>query len=332
VNVLLDARETRRMSAGMRAYVRELAARLPVVAPDIELRTVERGENFSFTEQVEIPFASRNCDLVHYPTIFAPVILPKVYVVTIHDLIHLRYPQLFSRTTGAYYTIFVRRLVNGAARLIVGDWRTRDDLEKFFGVGRERISVVALGYDPALLAVPPRVAQRYLLYVGNHRAHKNLPTLIAAWDKLPPDIEIDLALTGVDDIELPNRHSGRRLVFLGDLSAEDTAAAIRGATALVQPSLAEGFGLPVLEAIVRHIPVIAAEDAYPGFLKAFVGRFPATDVDALRALLEEVVTEPQRFRALAIEGEEVAREYTWDRFAAKVAAVYRTAMEDVPTT
>jgi glycosyltransferase involved in cell wall biosynthesis len=332
MNVLLDARETRRMSAGMRAYVRELAARLPIVAPDIDLRTVERGENFSFTEQVEIPFASRNCDLVHYPTIFAPVILPKVYVVTIHDLIHLRYPELFSRTTGAYYTIFVRRLVNGAARLIVGDWRTRDDLEKYFDVGRERISVVALGYDPALLAVPPRVAQRYLLYVGNHRAHKNLAALVAAWEKLPPDIEIDLALTGVDDIELPKRHSGRHLVFLGDLSAEETAAAIRGATALIQPSLAEGFGLPVLEAIVRHTPVIAAEDAYPGFLKAFIGRFPATDVEALRALLEEVVTDPQRLRALAIEGEEVAREYTWDRFAAKVAGVYRTAMEDVPTT
>lgn len=320
------------MSAGMRAYVRELAARLPIVAPDIDLRTVERGENFSFTEQVEIPFASRNCDLVHYPTIFAPVILPKVYVVTIHDLIHLRYPQLFSRTTGAYYTLFVRRLINGAARLIVGDWRTRDDLEKFFDVGRERISVVALGYDPALLSTPPRIADRYLLYVGNHRAHKNLATLVAAWDKLPPDIEIDLALTGTEDIELPTRHGGRRLVFLGDLSPEETGAAIRGATALIQPSLAEGFGLPVLEAIVRHIPVIAAEDAYPGFLKAFVGRFPATDVDALRALLEEVATDPQRLRALAIEGEAVAREYTWDRFAAKVAAVYRTALEDVAAT
>ncbi|MGH7715831.1 MAG: glycosyltransferase family 4 protein, partial [Vulcanimicrobiaceae bacterium] len=325
-------RETRRMSAGMRAYVRELAARLPLVAPDIDLRTVERGENFSFTEQVEIPFASRNADLVHFPTIFAPVVLPKAYVVTIHDLIHLRYPELFSRTTGAYYTIFVRRLIRGAARLIVGDWRTRDDLENFFGVGREQVSVVALGYDPALLPVPPRVGQRYLLYVGNHRAHKNLATLVMAWDKLPPDVDIDLVLTGVDDIELPRRHGGRKLVFLGDLTPENTAAAIRGATALIQPSLAEGFGLPVLEAIVRRIPVIAAEDAYPGFLKAFVGRFPALDVEALRLLLEEVATNPKRLRELAIEGEEVAREYTWDRFATKVAAVYRAAMEDVPVT
>jgi len=328
VNVLLDARETRRMSAGMVAYVRELASRLPIVAPDITVRTVGRGENFTFTEQVEIPFASRYSDLVHFPTIFAPVVLPKKYVVTIHDLIHLRFPQLFSRTTGAYYSIFVKRLVNGAARLLVGDWRTRDDLEQFFNIERERIRVIALGYDPALVDIPPRVGPPYLLYVGNHRPHKNLATLVAAWDALPPDIDIDLALTGLDDMALPPRHGGRKLVFLGDLSPQEIAETIRGATALIQPSLAEGFGLPVLEAIVRRVPVIAAEDAYPGFLKAFVGRFEALNVPALRSLLEEVVRSPQRLRGLAIEGEEIAREYTWDRFATKVAGVYRETLED----
>lgn len=328
MNVLLDARETRRMSVGMVSYVRELASRLPIVAPDITVRTVGHGENFTFTEQVEIPFASRYSDLVHFPTIFAPVVLPKKYVVTIHDLIHLRYPQLFSRTTGAYYSIFVKRLVNGAARLLVGDWRTRDDLERFFNMDRERVRVIPLGYDPTLVDIPPRVGQPYLLYVGNHRAHKNLATLVAAWDALPPDIDIDLALTGAEDIELPRRHGGRKLVFLGDLSPQETAETIRGATALIQPSLAEGFGLPVLEAIVRRVPVIAAEDAYPGFLKAFVGRFDALNVPALRSLLEEVVRSPQRLRGLAIEGEEIAREYTWDRFATKVAAVYRETLED----
>lgn len=331
MTVLLDARETRRMSAGMRTYVRELAARLPRVAPDIKLYTVERGENFSFTEQIEIPFASRRADLVHFPTIFAPVVLPRRYVVTIHDLIHLRFPQLFSRTTGAYYSIFVRRLTRGAARVIVGDARSVDDCVRFLGLDRARVRVVPLGYDPALLEIAPWIDRPpYLLYVGNHRPHKNLATLVAAWNALPPDVDVDLAMTGFADLNLPPRNAPRQIRFLGDLTPEETAAAIRGAVAVVQPSLAEGFGLPVLEAVVRRVPVIAAQDAFPGMLAPFVARFPARDVDALRSLLEEVVRRPEVLRARASEGEPVARAYTWDRFAETTASVYRDAQGEAP--
>lgn len=330
MNVLLDARETRRMSAGMRSYVRELASRLPIVAPDITLYTVQRGENFSFVEQVELPFASRRADLVHYPTIFAPVLLPRRYVVTIHDLIHMRFPELFSRATGAYYSLFVRRLAQGAARVLVGDERTVEDCIRFLELDPMQVVIVPLGYEPALLGVAPwSEPQPYLLYVGNHRPHKNLATLVAAWESLPSDIDVDLALTGDADIPVRAR-STRRVRFLGELTPEQTAGAIRGAVALVQPSLAEGFGLPVLEALVRRVPVIAAEEAFPRMLAPFVAQFPARDVDALRSLLEEAVRGPQTFRARASEGEAVARAYTWDRFAQAVAAVYRDVLGDVP--
>ena len=329
MKVLLDARETRRMSAGMCAYVRELAARLPRVAPDVTLYTIGHGENFSFTEQVEIPFASRRAELVHFPTIFAPVLLPRRYVVTVHDLIHLRFPDLFSRATGAYYSLFVRRLVRGAARVLVGDARTVDDCVRFLGAARERLRVVPLGYEPALLPVAPWTGRRpYVLYVGNHRPHKNLATLVEAWNGLPDDVDVDLALTGADDLGAVARTSSRSVRFLGDLSAQETAGAIRGAVALVQPSLAEGFGLPVLEALVRRVPVIAAEDAFPGMLAPFVARFSAREVAALRSLLEDTIRRPQHLRARAAEGEAFARAYTWDRFAETVASVYRDAQGD----
>lgn len=327
IEVLLDARETKRMSAGMRAYVRELSARLPAIAPDIRLRTVERGENFSFVEQVEIPFASRRAQLVHFPTIFAPVLLPRRYVVTVHDLIHLRFPELFGRATAAYYSIFVRRLLHGAALVIVGDERTVADCERFFSLPAEKMRVVELGYDPRLLSTPARRGDRpYVLYVGNHRAHKNLPTLVAAWRSLPPAIELDLVFTGDNDLDLPPHVAGRHAFFLGELTAEKVAEQIGGAAAVVQPSLAEGFGLPVLEALVRRVPVIAAEEAYPHVFKDYVACFPARDAGALRSLLEEAATAPQRLRARAAEGEAVARTYTWDRFASAIATVYREAL------
>ena len=324
IDVLLDARETRRMSAGMRAYVRELAERLPFVAPDIRLRTVKGGDVFSFTEQVELPFASRHADLVHFPTIFAPVVLPRKYVVTVHDLIHMRWPDLFSRTTAVYYKLFVGRLLEGAARVIVGDERTVDDCERFFQIPAERVRVVPLGYDPALLAATARRSDRpYVLYVGNHRAHKNLPTLLAAWERLPAGIALDLAMTGENAFDAVPRHHERKLIFLGDLLPAEVGSAIAGATALVQPSLAEGFGLPVLEALVRGIPVIAAEEAFPQMFAPYVMRFAPRDVETLSILLEEAANAPQRLRSLAVEGTGVARAYTWDRFASAVADVYR---------
>jgi glycosyltransferase involved in cell wall biosynthesis len=327
LTVLLDARLTRRMSAGMRVYVTELAGRIGAAAPDISVRTIARGENFSLTEQVVLPWKARHVDLVHFPTIFAPVLLPRRYVVTIHDLIHLRFPELFGAATAAYYRLFVGRLASRAARVIVGDERTRSDCARFLGIDPERVRVVPLGYDPALLDIPAKAAARpYLLYVGNHRPHKNLHALIAAWRSLPADLEVDLLMTGEDDLEPRADGGARRLVFLGELPARETAAAIRGALALVQPSLAEGFGLPVLEAIVRAVPVIAGEDACPQALAPFVARFPPHDVAALHALLEEVARAPQRLRARAAEGAGVARAYTWDRFAATVASVYRDAL------
>ncbi|MGH7660506.1 MAG: glycosyltransferase family 4 protein [Vulcanimicrobiaceae bacterium] len=328
IDVLLDARETRRMSAGMRIYVRELAERLPLVAPDIQMRTVTGGDVFSFTEQVELPFASRHADVVHFPTIFAPVMLPRRYVVTVHDLIHMRWPELFSRTTAVYYKLFVRRLLKGAARVVVGDERTVVDCERFFHISPDRVRVVPLGYDPALLANPARHSDRpYVLYVGNHRPHKNLSALLAAWERLPAGIALDLALTGEDDMHAARRHRDRGLIFLGDLSPAEVGAAISGATALVQPSLAEGFGLPVLEALVRGVPVIAAEEAFPQMFAPYVLRFAPRDIDALAVLLEEAANAPQRLRAQATEGTGIARTYTWDRFATTIAGVYREAAE-----
>ncbi|MBV8355365.1 MAG: glycosyltransferase family 4 protein [Candidatus Eremiobacteraeota bacterium] len=328
MRLLLDARCTRRMSRGMCAYVAQLGARLPRVAPDIALQTYTRGDNFSLTEQIELPRAAAAHDLVHYPTIFAPLFRRRPYVLTIHDLIHLRYPQLFRLRTAVFYRAVVRRLARGATRILVGDERTADDCTAFLGVEARRVRVVPLGYDPELLEIAPAAAARpYVLYVGNHRAHKNLPLLIEAWTGLPDGVELDLFLTGNADLAVP-QSSARRVVFLGDLTAEDVASRIAGAAALVHPALAEGFGLPILEALVRRTPVVASETSTPRALAPFVATFPAGDVAALRSLLEEVARSPQRLERLAAEGEPIARAYTWDRFAASTASVYREAWED----
>jgi glycosyltransferase involved in cell wall biosynthesis len=333
IDVALDARLTRQMSVGMSAYARELVARLPRVAPDLSFRTVGRGENFSLDEQLRLPLeiARMRPRLTHYLSLYAPFFAPRRFALTIHDVIHLRYPELFKTKVGPYYRIVVRNLCARAERVITDDWRTVADLERFLGVSPEKVRVIALGVDDAFLGeVAPEPAPRpYFLYVGNHRPHKDLATAFAAWEALPEELEADLVVTGRDDLDPAARRPVRArgtLRFAGDLERTRLARACRGATALVHPAWCEGFGLPMLEAAAVGTRVLACADAVPGVLRPYVGVFAARDVRALRDLMQAALAGGD---GLDLERARIfARTQTWDRCAAATAEVYREVLAE----
>jgi glycosyltransferase involved in cell wall biosynthesis len=321
IRVALAVRATRRTSAGMRAYTRALLERIPRVAPDIELIPVSAPVALH-------PLALRlaRAQLVHLPYLEAAPLVPRPFVVMVHDLIHLRFPALFSRATAAYWRYLGGPLARAAARVLVSDPRVADDCVALLGVARERLRVVPLGYADAIPAAAPWQADRpYLLYVGNHQPHKGLVTLYEAWATLPGDVAVDLVLTGRDEPDVRARYVRPRgsIAFLGELDEGTLARRYRGALAYVQPSLAEGFGIPVLEAAVAGTPVIATPAATPAVAAPYVTAFEAGDARALAALLSAVVHDPRRARERAAEGVVSLRAYTWDRFAAATAAVYR---------
>jgi glycosyltransferase involved in cell wall biosynthesis len=331
----LDARLTRQLSAGMKTYVQELVARLPRVAPEYGYVTFARGGNFGWSEQIGLPLAIRRAklDVVHFLSQYAPVLLPARFLVTIHDLIHLRFPEYFKAKVGPYYATIVRRACARACRVITDDERTVDDLTSFLGVDRAKIRVIPLGVSEEFRkpVIPYAAARPYLLYVGNHRQHKDLGTLFEAWSGLPESWQVDLYLTGPDDFggEI-QRRSGltRAIVALGDVPADRLAAYYAGARALVQPALREGFGLPMLEAMAVGCPVVACEDAVPRSLAAAAWTFPSRGARELGALLERLFGE-DALRASAIDaGAKVAREMTWDRCARATADVYREVLEE----
>ncbi len=331
----LDARLTRQLSAGMKNYGRELVARLPRVAPEYAYVPFAQGGNFGWSEQIALPLAIRRArlDLVHFLSQYVPVIVPRRFVITIHDLIHLRFPEYFKAKVAPYYATVVRFACARAARVITDDDRTVEDLAFFLGVDRAKIRVVPLGVGEAFArVVAPFAAPRpYLFYVGNHREHKNLSTLFEAWSALPESWGIDLYLTGPDDFggELQRRSGGARaIVALGDVTTERLAEYYAGAKALVQPALREGFGLPMLEAMAAGCPVVACEDAVPGPLTRSALTFGARDATALRAVLERLLTD-EGLRARTVKsGSDVARELTWDRCARATADVYREVLEE----
>ena len=329
IDVALDARITPRMSAGMRAYVRALVAGLPRAAPDVALHAVGSGGNFGIAEQIDLPATIKRLlpDVTHYPTVFAPLTRRKPYVASLHDCIHLQFPQFFGPATAFHYALVGRPLYRHAAVVIAHDERTVDAAQDFLGVPADRCRLVPLGYETALLmpVEPLSPARPFLFYAGNHRPHKNLPVLFEAWSGLPAAVELDLVCTGPDDPAARERYerTNGTLRFTGDLEPAELARHYRAALAYVHPALAEGFGLPMLEATVVGTPVVASRTCVPTLLAPYATTFAPHDVLAFRAVLVDVVANPAPYRRRAAEGSVAVRSYTWDRFAADVAVVYR---------
>jgi glycosyltransferase involved in cell wall biosynthesis len=328
----LDTRLTNQMSIGMKTYARELAERLPRVAPEFAYTLFTQGRNFSWSEQVALPLAIRRAraDLVHFLSVYAPLVVPAPSVITIHDLIHLRFPQYFKAKVRPYYETVVRLACARAQRVITDDERTVEDLVRFLHVDRAKIRVIPLGVSESFFArvAPVDPPRPYVLYVGNHREHKDLRTLFEAWSALGGDV--DLLLTGPDDFEgeLQRRSTPRRrIVALGELSVEQLCAYYAGARALVQPALCEGFGLPMLEAMAVGCPVVACEDAIPGVLQPAALTFAARDAGQLGERLKNLLADEGLRTRLVNAGRKIAEALTWDACARATAGVYREVFE-----
>ncbi len=328
VDVAFDRRCTSHMSAGMTLYARKLAELLPRVAPDLSFAFVGGGDNFDAAEQIGLPLAILRLRprLTHVPTPFVPFALPPRFVLTIHDLIDLHYPQFGKRKVGPYYRFIVGPVARRACAVITDDRATAGDLRRFLGVDPGRVRIVPLGVD---LPVPSPAAlehaRPYFLYVGNHRAHKDLATLVRAWSMLPAGLPADLLLTGAPDPALANgfARTAGEIVFLGNPGDAQIAALYGAARAYVHPALREGFGLPMLEAMRAGAPVFAARSALPDILAPYAQVFDAGDVGELCALLTRALAEPEAFASAARAARAATAELTWDRTARATAEIYR---------
>jgi glycosyltransferase involved in cell wall biosynthesis len=326
-DLAFDRRITSHMSAGMSTYVRQLEALLPSIAPDLRFAFYGEGDNFDLWEQVGLPLALAKArpKLAHIPSPFVPLVMPVPYVVTIHDLIDLHYPQFGKRRVGPYYRFAVAPVARRARAVITDDEMTAADLERFLGVDPKRVRIVPLGVDLPMPLPPPAVHPRpYFLYVGNRRPHKNLATLITAWAALPPDRRADLFLTGDSDDGPPvPAGANGSIVFLGTRTDEELVAYYRGAAAYVHPALREGFGLPLLEAMRAGTPVIAAHGALPRVLAPHAFGFEADDSDELRELLLRALEERDIFARGAEAARAATQAFTWEATARATVAVYR---------
>jgi len=360
--VSLDARLTRQMSVGMKTYVRELVARLPRAAPDLTfvvvtnddavaasaaggctvLRLGERAAaNVSWGEQTRLPRLMRQADFAHYLSVYAPRWSPLPYAYTIHDLIHRRYPGYFSWKIPPYYALVAGPVARGA-RVVITDARsTSDDLRSYLRVAADRVQVIPLGVSEAFALDDADRASRagaaraafgierpFILYAGNHRPHKNLETLAAAWSALAEPCDLVVTEDGPLSFALDRFvKSNGRIVLTGHIGVDQLVDLYAACAATAQPSLYEGFGLSVLEAMSAGAPVVVAQtSALLEVADDAALSFPATDAGALRACLTRMLGDTTLANDLRARGRARAARYSWDRTAKLTAQVYRACV------
>ena len=329
IAVAFDARETSHMSAGVRAYSQGLRRWLPRVAPDLRVIPVGGGDNFDLAEQLALPLAlaRSGARLAHFPTVYVPRIVPIPYVLTVHDLIELHYLQYGKSYVAPYYRAVVAPVARGARAVITDDEATVDDLQRWLGVDPRRVHVIPLGTDDPPGDILPMTHRRpYLLYVTNRRPHKNIATLVRAWESLPTDRDIDLVLSGEDDGSVTGCRTHGAIVHLGYRPAAELRRWYAGAAAYVHPALREGFGLPMLEAVRAGAPVVAARAAIPAVLADSVVAVEALDAPAFRDAIVALLDDRPSARACAAAAQARTRALTWETTARATAAVYRSVI------
>jgi glycosyltransferase involved in cell wall biosynthesis len=330
--VAIDARDAfDPQLRGWGRYVRELVDALPE-RPDLEYHVIERGGRGPelLFEQIELPLRLRRqqADLVHAPNCFLPLARPCMGVVTIHDLAFEVFPDDFSRRTGWKYRTFTRRAARSAQRVICVSGYTAADVVRRYGVDEARVRIIPNAPSLPIGDEPLPGDGPYLLAVGDLRPKKNLLRLVEAFGLLRGEgLEHRLVLAGVDsgaEAERVREAAGGEPVQLtGFLSDARLDALMRGADALVHPSLYEGFGLVLVEAMARGVPVVAARaTALPETGGDAAEYFDPLDVGDMAAAIRRVVGDRARHDELARLGSLRAGRLSWAGSAALTVAVY----------
>src|SRR5262245_23098821 len=303
--------------------------------------------HYSLRELWQLALAARRdrADLYHAPHYVCPPWLPCPAIVTVHDLIHLRFPPRHRhRLAPLYARLMLRLAVRRARRLITVSESTRRDLVEWLGAPAERIRVIPNGVgapfgpapspgakDPTLEELG--VTRPYFLFAGNPLPHKNVARLLEAFAGLPPVLG-RLVLVGIPPAARAHVESlcsapglGARVCVLAPVSASVLARLYQGANVVVCPSLWEGFGLAALEAMACGAPVVAGNR---GGLPEVVGDagllVDPTDVDALRDAMYTLAGQEPLRAALRARGLARARAFSWRHVAEATVAVYREAL------
>lgn len=287
-------------------------------------------------------------DLYHATHYVLPAALTPRVVVTIHDIIHLLYPEFLpNRLAFLYARRMIHRSLTRGDRIVAVSQNTRADLMQQFSVDGRKIEVIYNGVEDVFRRRLPDeevehwlrslgISRPYLLFVGNPKPHKNLDTVVQAYARARALAPFAAPLVCVgnrsgSEFKIRQRAEhlglGDQVRLLGHVAQEALPAIYQGATLFLYPTLYEGFGLPVVEAMASGVAVITSNtSALKEIASGYAHLVDPLDIPAMAKAIAQCMADGDHRAALARLGLRRARDFRWEETASKTLALYLSVL------
>ena len=296
-------------------------------------------------EQAVQPLQLSHFDLYHGLAFVSPMLLTKPSIITVYDLSFLHYPQVLSTSRRLYLRMFTALSCRRAKRVIAISQSTARDVHESFGIPLSKIDVAPPGYDPAIYRRLPdseiaafrarrNLPERFWLFLGTLEPRKNLPMLLQAYARLPDSERLPLILAGgkgwdyqaiFDAIDRYNLSEWIQLP--GYLPIEELPLWYNSAEVFLYPSVFEGFGIPVLEAMACGTPVIISDASSLPEVAGHAGiTLPPQAVDQWTQALRRAYSDANWRQQAVQQGLAEAKRYSWQLTAAQTIKSYQQAL------
>ncbi len=295
--------------------------------------------------QMNRDFRLGKYDLYHATNYILPFYWQAPSILTVHDTISLDYPDLCKNETAIYYGLLLKRSIRNARKVLVVSKKVKQDVIRHTGVEEEKVKVTYLGIDPNIF-LPTKVEksdgirkqynlpEKYCLFVGNLEPKKNLSRLIEAFHQVLPNLDENYSLVIVgqpgwkyqsifETIERLKIQS--HVMLLGYVAQKDLSALYQQASVFVFPSLYEGFGLPVIEAMACGTPVLVSNrGSLPEITGGYARQVDPLDIHSISKGLFDLLKTPDQKNIHAAQ--HWVKQFNWGKTASETLTTYEEVL------